>query len=95
MSPGDFESTFNKSGDSETQEEIKVEKVTGESLPRVSKLLASLGHTGRIVLNHTLNIQTLMKTKKSHNVLSKFAIFYWVTFIATLGHMWPAGHGLV
>ena len=34
-----------------------------ETLPRVSNLLASLGHTGRrIVLGHTFNTQTLMKT---------------------------------
>ena len=35
-------------------------------LSRVSNLLASLGHTGRkrIVSGHTLNTQTLMKTKK-------------------------------
>ena len=34
--------------------------------PGVSKLLVSLGHTGRgsIVLGRTLNTQTLMKTDK-------------------------------
>ena len=35
-------------------------------LPRLSNLLVSLGHTGsrRVVLGHTLNTQTLMKTDK-------------------------------
>ena len=34
-----------------------------ETLTGVSNLLASLGHTGRrVVLDHTLNTQTLMKT---------------------------------
>ena len=35
-----------------------------QALIRVSKLLGSLGHTGRrrAVLGHTLNTQTLMKT---------------------------------
>ena len=31
-SPGDFESTFIKAGDSKTKEGLKVEEVTGESL---------------------------------------------------------------
>ena len=33
--------------------------------------------------------------KKSHNVLSKFMILSWATFIAILSHMWPIGHRLV
>ena len=35
MSPGDFESTFIKAGDSETKGGLTVEEVTGESLGRV------------------------------------------------------------
>ena len=57
-------------------------------LSRVSNLLASLGHTGRkrIVSGHTLNTQTLMKTKKkSHYILNKFTILGWAAFIAILG----------
>ena len=63
--------------------------------PGVSKLLMSLGHPGRrrVVLGHTLNTQTLRKTKKSHNVLSNFTIWCWATFIAILGPMWPVGTG--
>ena len=62
----------------------------------VSNLLASLGHTGRrVVLGHTLNTsQYVITHKKSHNVLSKFTILCWATFIAILGLMQPAGHGL-
>ena len=54
--------------------------------------LASLGHTERrrAVLGHTLNTQTLMKTKKSHNVLSKFTILCWASFIAMHG-LWAMG----
>ena len=43
---------------------------TQQCLPGVSNLLASLGHTGRVVLGHTLNTQTVRKTdeqKKSFN----------------------------
>ena len=45
----------------------------------VSKLLASLGHTGRrkVVLGHTLNTLQHVITKKSHAVLSKFMISFW------------------
>ena len=66
------------------------------SNPEVSNLLASLGHIGRrrVVLGHTLNAQTLTKTKKSHNVLSKFMILCWAAFIAILGCMWPSGRAL-
>ena len=41
-------------------------------LTGVSKLLASLGHTGRrrVVLGHTLNPWQHVITNKSHNVLS-------------------------
>ena len=61
----------------------------------MSNLLASLGHTGRrVVVTHALNTQTLTKTKKSHNVLSKFTILCWAAFIAILGHMQPKGCGL-
>ena len=62
----------------------------------VSNLLASLGHTGRVrvVLGCTLNTQTLLKTKKSHNVLSKFMILCWAAFIAILGHMPHVAHRL-
>ena len=57
-------------------------------LAAVSNLLASLGHTGRIiVLSHTLNILWCVITKTSHNVLSKCMILFWVTFIAILSHM--------
>ena len=53
----------------------------------MSNLLASLGHTGRgrVVLGHTLNTQTVTKTKKSHSVLCKFMISCWATFTAILG----------
>ena len=67
----------------------------GDDLPGagVSNLLASLGHTGRrrVVLAHTLNTQTLMKTgeqKKSFKT-----ILCWAAFIAILGRRWPTGHG--
>ena len=53
--------------------------------PGVSKLLASLGHTGiRVVLGHTLNTLQHIITKTSHNVLSKFMILCWAAFIAIL-----------
>ena len=51
-----------------------------QALSGVSNLLASLGHTGRrVVLGHTLNTQTLMKTdeQKKKRALSKFAILCW------------------
>ena len=61
----------------------------------MSKLLASLGHSWRrVVLGHTLNTLRHVITKQSHNVLSKFVILWWATFIAILSHMWPMGHGL-
>ena len=61
----------------------------------VSKLLASLGCTGRrVVLVHTLNTQTLTKTDERKNVLSKHMILCWATFIAILDHMQPAGREL-
>ena len=66
-------------------------------LAGVSKLLASLGHSGwrRVVLGHTLNTQTLRKNEEpKKNPLCKFMILCWVTFIAILGLMWPTGHGL-
>ena len=59
----------------------------------VCNLLASLGHTGRIVLGHTSNTQTLTKTdkQKKKKVLSKFTILCWATFIAILSRVRPAG----
>ena len=62
----------------------------------VSKLLVSLGHTGRrrLVLDHTLNTQTLTKTDEERKVLSKCMILCLATFIAILGCMQPVGHGL-
>ena len=61
----------------------------------MSRLLASLGHAwGRVVLGHTLSTQTLTKTKKSHNVLSKLTISCWAALIAILGRRWPSGRGL-
>ena len=58
--------------------------------------MASLGHTGRqsVVLGHTLNTLQHIITKESHNVLSKFTILCWATFIAILGCVWPVGHRL-
>ena len=35
---------------------------------------------------NVLNTQTLMKTEKSRNILSKFIILCWAEFIAILGH---------
>ena len=32
--------------------------------------------------------------KKSHNILTKFTILCWATFIAIVSHMQPAGHRL-
>ena len=63
----------------------------------VAKLLVSLGHTGgrRVVLGHTLNMQTLMKTDEQKKILSKCAILCWAAFIAIPGRMRPAGRGLV
>ena len=65
-------------------------------IQQLFNLLASLGHTERrrVVLGHTLNTQTLTKTKKSHNVLSKLTILYWAAFIAILDSMQPAGRRL-
>ena len=67
---------------------------TKNSRPGVSNLLVSLGYTGRrVVLDHMLNTQTLMKTdeQKKKRVLSKFTILFWVAFIASLGCTWPTG----
>ena len=61
----------------------------------MSKLLPSLGHTGRrVVLGHTLNILWHVITKKSHNVLSKFTILCWAGFTVILGHLQPTHRGL-
>ena len=43
---------------------------------------------------HIKYIVTSDHKKKSQNILSKFTILYWATFIAFLGSMWPMGHGL-
>ena len=61
------------------------------SSPGVSKLLASLGYTGRraLVLGHTLNTWQHVITKNPHNVLSKFAILCWAAFIVILSHKQP------
>ena len=65
----------------------------------VSNLLASLGYTGRrrLVLDHTLNTQALMKTdeqqQQKKTVLSKFTILCWAAFIAILGHTQSPGCG--
>ena len=56
-----------------------------------SNLLASLGHTGRVVLGYTLNALWHVVTKRSYNVLCKFTILCWATFITILGCMWPNG----
>ena len=63
------------------------------SIPGVSRLLVSLGHTGRrVVLGHTLNTQIVKKKKTPHNVLSKFTILCWAPFIS---HPWiPAARGV-
>ena len=67
----------------------------GALKPRWSQ--ACLGHTGRrrVVLDYTLNTETLIKTdEQKKRVLSKFMILCWATFIAILGHMWPIGNTL-
>ena len=57
--------------------------------------MASLGHPGRrrVVLGHTLNTQTLTKTKKSPNVLSKFTIWCWATFKSSWAACSPQAMG--
>ena len=58
--------------------------------------LASLGHMGRrvVVLGHTVNTQTLMKTdEQKKKVLSKFTILCWAALTAILGCMRPEGCG--
>ena len=57
--------------------------------------MASLSLTGRtVVLGHTLNKHTLMKTDEQKKVLSKFAILCRATFMAILGCTRPEGHGV-
>ena len=53
----------------------------------LSKLLASLDHTGRgrVVLGHTLTALRTVIAKKSHLVLSKFTSLCWATGTALLG----------
>ena len=34
-----------------------------------------------------------LKTQKPHNIVSKFMILCWATFIAILGHIWPQAVG--
>ena len=60
---GDFNATLT-SVDRSSRQKIKKETVDlNGTLSGVPNLLASLGHTGRrVVLGHTLNTQTLMKT---------------------------------
>ena len=67
-------------------------KKRGEVISRVantagvSKLLASLGLTGkrRVVLDNVLNTQTLKKTdKQKKKVLSKFMILCWDSLIVS------------
>ena len=62
----------------------------------VSNLLVSLGHTGRrVVLGHTLNtLWHVITHKESHNVLNKFMILCWATFIAILSLMQSVGSRL-
>ena len=65
------------------------------SLPGVSNLSASLGHTGRrrVVLGHTLNTLQHVITKNLINALSIYTVLCWAAFTATLGCMRPqAGH---
>ena len=45
-------------------------------------------------MGRTLNTLQQVITKKSLNVLSKFTILCWATFIAILGSMQPMGQGL-
>ena len=64
-------------------------------LPGVSNLSASLDHARRrVVLEHTLNTQTLMKTDEQKSVLSKFTILCWAAFRANLSRTRPPGRGL-
>ena len=65
-----------------------------DALVGLSNLLASLSHTGkrRVVLGHTLNTQTLIKTDEQ-KVLSKFKILSWATFTAILGLGWTPVQG--
>ena len=64
---------------------------SGCTVARVSNLLGSLGHTGRrrVVLGHTLNTQTVMKTdeQKKKKVLNEFTILCWAAFIASVGYV--------
>ena len=65
--------------------------VLKDDLAGVSNVLASLGHTGGVVLGHTLNTLRHVTThKKAHNVLSKLMILGWAAFITILGCMGPA-----
>ena len=59
----------------------------------VSKLLASLGHSGRIVSGHMLNTLWHVSPPKSH-ILRKFTMLCWAAFTAILSCMWPAGRRL-
>ena len=54
--------------------------------------LASLGYPGRrrVVLGHTLNMQTPTETDEQKKVLSEFMMLCWAAFVATLGCVWPA-----
>ena len=52
------------------QNELRLKSICGYFKPGVSKLLLSLGHTGRrrVVLSHTLNTQTQMTTNEQKRV---------------------------
>ena len=72
-----------------------INRVTkSRKLSGVSNILAHLRATleKEVVLGHTLNTLQHISTKKSHNVLSKFMILCWATFIAVLGCMLPTDH---
>ena len=64
-------------------------------LAAVSKLLASLGHSGRrrVVLGHTLNTLWHVITTKSRHVLSKFTMLCWAAFTATWAACRPRAAG--
>ena len=41
-----------------------------------------------------MTLSHVITHKKSQNVLNKFTILCWATFVAVLGYMWPMGHWL-
>ena len=62
--------------------------------PTFWHLWATLEEGELVVLGHTWNTLWHVTTKQAHNILSKFTILCWATFIAILGYVWPAGHRL-